>query len=79
MPFELNGDLSHYLYRSINQGEGLRRVLSLVGHTHQRMARQHGDLSADVDDPVADWEAEGVTYQAFEYSKPALAGGLSAP
>ena len=77
VPFELNGDLSHYLYRGINQGEGLRRVLSLVGHTHQRMARQHGDLSADVDDPLADWEAKGVTYQAFEYSKPALAGGLS--
>lgn len=28
-------------------------------------------------DPAADWEAKGVTWQAFEYSKPALAGGLS--
>ena len=44
---------------------------------HARMARQHGDLSADVPDPVADWEAKGVTYQSFEYYKPALEGGLS--
>ena len=46
---------------------------------HQRMCRQHGDLSANVlnDDPAADWDAKGVTWQAFEYAKPALAGGLS--
>ena len=46
---------------------------------HQRMCRQHGDLSANVldDDPAADWDARGVTWQAFEYAKPALAGGLS--
>ena len=44
---------------------------------HARMARQHGDLSADVPDPVADWEAKGVTYQSFEYYKPALENGLS--
>ena len=30
--FELNGDLSHYLYRGINQGAGLKRVLAKIGH-----------------------------------------------
>jgi hypothetical protein len=110
---ELNGDLSHYLYRGIKQGPGLARVLSRVGHMHQRMARVHGryrtsasapyagtvgghvvhlsyvsrspngryhiagDLSADVENPAEDWDAKGITYQAFEYAKPALAGGLS--
>ena len=89
---ELNGDLSHYLYRGIKQGKGLSRVLSMVGHMHQRMAREFGgayihycagslllispspspDLSADVPDPSADWDAKGVTWQAFEYAKPAL-------
>ena len=46
---------------------------------HQRMCRQHGDLSANVlnGDPAADWDAKGVTWQAFEYAKPALARGLS--
>ena len=39
---ELNGDLSHYLYRGIKQGKGLSRVLSMVGHMHQRMAREFG-------------------------------------
>ena len=57
----------------------LPRVLGKVGHMHQRMCRQHGDLSANVldDDPATDWDARGVTWQAFEYAKPALAGGLS--
>jgi len=41
------------------------------------MARQHGDLSTDVPDPAKDWEEKGVTFQAFEYAKPALVGGLS--
>jgi hypothetical protein len=46
--FELNGDLSHYLYRGIKQGAGLPRLMAKMGHMHQRMAREHGDLSADV-------------------------------
>lgn len=77
--FELNADLSHYFYRGITQGDDLHRVLGRVGHMHARLARQYGDLSADVPggDPAADWEAKGVTYQAFEYYKPALEGGLS--
>lgn len=41
------------------------------------MAREHGDLSADVEDPEKDWAEKGVTYQAFEAMKPAFAGGLS--
>ena len=41
--------------------------LRSVNHMHQRMARQHGDLSADVRDPVKDWNDKGVTYQAFQY------------
>ena len=49
----------------------------VAGHTHQRMAREHGDLSADVVDPEKDWAEKGVTYQAFEAMKPAFAGGLS--
>ena len=75
--FELNADLSHYFYRGITQGTLLDRIWPRVGHMHARLARQHGDLSADVEDPAADWEAKGVTYQAFEYYKPALQGGLS--
>eukprot|EP01046_Picozoa_sp_COSAG06_P036837 COSAG06_NODE_4101_length_4573_cov_2.309119_1_plen_491_part_00 len=75
--FELNADLSHYFYRGITQGTLLDKIWPRVGHMHARLARQHGDLSADVPDPVADWEAKGVTYQAFEYYKPALEGGLS--
>lgn len=60
-------------------GSYLPRVLRKVGHMHQRMCREHGDLSANVlnDEPLADWDAKGVTWQAFEYAKPALAGGLS--
>eukprot|EP01052_Picozoa_sp_SAG31_P010625 SAG31_NODE_586_length_13839_cov_22.698544_9_plen_83_part_00 len=44
---------------------------------HQRMARQHGDLSAEVADPYADWAAGGLTRQAYDYAVPALAGGLT--
>ena len=41
------------------------------------MAREHGDLSADVEDPEKDWADKGVTYQAFQAMKPAFVGGLS--
>jgi len=51
--------------------------MPLVGHAHVRMARMFGDLSAVVEDPKADWEAGGVTWQMFKLMKPALAGGLS--
>ena len=46
--FEVNGDLSHYIYRGIWQGAALEEILSRVGHLHQRMAREHGDMSADI-------------------------------
>lgn len=74
---ELNGDMSHLLYRAITRGVYVDRIMKLVGHTHVRMARPHGDLSAAVDDPKADWEQKGVTWQMFKFMQPALGGGLS--
>ena len=77
--FELNADISHYNYRGIKRGEHLRQILARVGHTHQRMAREHGDLSSGVldDDVARDWREKGVTYQAMRSMEPALQGGLS--
>ena len=64
--------------RSEGQGaEDVGRILSVMGHTHQRMARDFGDLSAVVEDPAQDWEDGGMTWRAFEFSKPGLRGGLS--
>jgi sugar phosphate isomerase/epimerase len=74
---ELNGDMSHYLARGFTRGPHVGKIQGHVGHTHVRMARKYGDLSAAVDDPKADWEAGGVTWQAFDFMKPALDGGLS--
>ena len=74
---ELNGDLSHLLYRAITHGKYVEKILSHLGHTHVRMARQHGDLSAVVADPKTDWEQEGLTWQMFKLMRPALARGLS--
>ena len=76
--FEVNADLSHYIYRGITKGTGLAKVLGRVGHMHQRMARLHGDLSSDVPEPITDWEdANGATRQAWEMAKRALRGGLT--
>ena len=36
-----------------------------------------GWLSTQVTDPAVDWDAKGLTWQAFESMRPALAGGLS--
>ena len=78
VPFEINADLSHYIYRGISQGQGLEKVLGRIGHMHQRLARQHGDLSADVPDPATDWEdPNGATRLAWDMAKRALRGGLS--
>jgi len=74
---ELNGDMSHYLARGFTRGQHVDRVLRHVGHTHVRMARTLGDLSAAVTDPRADWESEGVTWEMFHFMQPALEGGLS--
>ncbi len=74
---ELNGDLSHFLSRGFLKGKHVSRVVNLVGHTHTRIARKYGDLSAPVPDPKADWEAKGMTWDLFQLMKPALAKGLS--
>ncbi len=74
---ELNGDLSHLLYRGITRGQYAQKILKHVNHTHVRLARVHGDLSAAADDPAADWANGGVTWQIFELMKPVLATGLS--
>ena len=75
--FEVNADISHYNYCGITKGPFLERILGRVGHTHQRMARQYGDLSADVPDPSQDWDEKGLTFQAYASMEKALKGGLS--
>lgn len=86
--FEVNMDISHYLYRNIVRGPHVDRILDRVGHNHQRMARKHGDLSSDVGqhfegdtglgDCAADWDARGVTWQAVDAFRPLLErGGFS--
>ncbi|GAC1428042.1 MAG: hypothetical protein NVSMB65_01170 [Chloroflexota bacterium] len=74
---ELTGDLSHLLARGFTRGRYVEKALAHMGHTHVRMARRYGDLSAGVADPRADWEAEGVTWQMFQLMKGGLEGGLS--
>eukprot|EP00930_Biecheleria_cincta_P017231 TRINITY_DN13760_c0_g2_i1.p1 TRINITY_DN13760_c0_g2~~TRINITY_DN13760_c0_g2_i1.p1 ORF type:complete len:415 (-),score=57.60 TRINITY_DN13760_c0_g2_i1:187-1350(-) len=85
--FEVNADLSHYLYRNICRGPHFDRIMGRVGHCHIRMCRKHGDLSADVGVhmdrigsvgvPAADWDDKGVTWQAVEAMRPALQCGLT--
>eukprot|EP01051_Picozoa_sp_SAG22_P021612 SAG22_NODE_4841_length_1153_cov_0.853890_1_plen_61_part_00 len=40
VPFEVNGDLSHYIYRGLRSSgkgsEDVARILGRMGHTHQR-------------------------------------------
>ena len=74
---ELNGDMSHFLARGFVRGPHVERIMKLLGHTHVRMARKYGDLSAAVEDPAADWGNKGVTWQMFEFMKLGLEGGLS--
>jgi len=74
---ELNGDLSHYIFRGIKQGQLLDRILDRVGHTHQRLAKHYGDLSADVRDLRGDWKQKGLTYDAWKMFKRATVQGLS--
>jgi len=75
--FEVNGDLSHYVFKNIHKGDDLEQVISRMGHTHQRIARPFGDLSFYVDDLRTDWMNGGATWKAFEITKPALRRGLS--
>ncbi len=74
---ELNGDLSHNLARGITRGVHVDRINQHVQHSHVRMARQYGDLSAVVEDPKKDWESKGVTWGLFQIMKPSLAHGYS--
>lgn len=74
---ELNGDLSHFLCRGFLKGKHVQRCVNLVNHSHCRIARPYGDLSAPVPDPKADWESKGMTWALFQLMKPALAHGLS--
>jgi sugar phosphate isomerase/epimerase len=74
---ELTGDLSHLLARGFTRGKYVDRALAHMGHTHVRLARRYGDLSAVVTDPRADWDAKGMTWQLFQLMKPGLTGGLS--
>ena len=83
-PCEVNGDLSHYLYRDITRGKWLKAIYENMGHTHVRVCRIHGDLAADVPDPSADWvsrnavgEFDGLTWKLFKMMMLGLAGGLS--
>lgn len=84
--FEVNADISHYVYRGISRGQHLERICARVGHSHQRMARTHGDLSADLGitisehgtgDGADDWQRQGVTWLAMQAMKPCFEGGLS--
>lgn len=74
---ELNGDMSHFLARGFVRGPHVERIQRAVQHTHVRMARMYGDLSAAVPDPAADWAGKGVTWQLFQFMKPCLEGGLT--
>lgn len=76
--FEINGDLSHYIFRSFrNDFPEMKRILKRMGHTHQRLCRQFGDLSINIKDLNQDWLNRGATWQAFQFTKPGLIGGLS--
>lgn len=74
---ELNGDISHLLARGMTKGKYVEKLLKHMGHTHVRMARQYGDLSAAVPDPKADWQAKGITWGMFQFMKAGLKDGLS--
>ena len=77
-PFEINGDLSHYICRGMMKGPFVDRIRNGMEHTHIRMARIYGDLSVNVEDPVADWEdPEGVTRTYWEFTKRGFQNGLS--
>eukprot|EP00747_Dinoflagellata_sp_TGD_P125174 gnl/TRDRNA2_/TRDRNA2_174119_c0_seq3.p1 gnl/TRDRNA2_/TRDRNA2_174119_c0~~gnl/TRDRNA2_/TRDRNA2_174119_c0_seq3.p1 ORF type:complete len:394 (+),score=50.88 gnl/TRDRNA2_/TRDRNA2_174119_c0_seq3:51-1232(+) len=85
--FEVNADISHYIYRNIQRGKHFDRIMDRVGHCHIRLCRVHGDLSAEpgvhvgsvhsVGEPGPDWDAQGVTWQAAQAMRPALERGLS--
>merc|ERR1719203_778719 len=88
--FEINGDLSHYISRGMMQGPFVDRIRGGMEHTHVRMARVYGDLSVNVEDPVADWDdseptpawmyrpcEEGVIRTYWNFTKKGFQNGLS--
>ncbi len=74
---EITGDYSHYLFRGFLRGKYIDNIRKHTGHTHIRLARLYGDLSAAVDDLPRDWANRGLTWQIFQYMLPALQHGLS--
>eukprot|EP01084_Bolivina_argentea_P207715 354352_1 len=76
--FEVNGDLSHFICRGMLHGPFVEQILDNMEHTHVRMSRIYGDLSAEVIDPVKDWNDEnGVTKTYWKFTKKGLTNGLS--
>merc|ERR1712050_7155 len=63
---EVNGDLSHYIYRGFLKGAAVDAILERVNHMHIRMARIHGDLSAEVLDVEEDLKQGGPTSAALK-------------
>ena len=54
------------------------RFAAHFGHVARVVSLQLLDLlTAVVDDPAQDWDDGGMTFRAFEFSKPGLRGGLS--
>merc|ERR1712100_907537 len=51
--------------------------LKSYGSYTSTMCRKYGDLSVNVKDLEKDWINKGVTWEAFEFSKPGLENGLS--
>ena len=75
--FEVNADISHYVYRGIKKGSALAKILGRVGHTHQRMAREHGDLSADVAGAPKPWITHLPRFLGFFPFSPGLMAAFS--
>ena len=53
VPLDVTDESMGGALRSSGPGsEDVQRILERMGHTHQRMARPFGDLSAVVEDPA---------------------------
>ena len=75
--FEINGDSSHYLCRGYLKGPYVDKILNKMEHHHVRMARVYGDVSAEVFDPVKDWNDKGITWDYWQFAKKGMENGLS--
>lgn len=74
---ELTADLSHYFFRGFQRGSAVDRLVKAGGHTHTRLSRKTGDLSALQPDPARDWANKGDTWRLFQFMKPMLRQGLT--